>query len=126
LEGRLEKKILIIDDDPSLGTLIEMILKPDGFHVYHAQSGTEGLDQAYKTRPDLIILDIMMPDMDGFTVCARLREMMNIPILMLTAHSTGNNMLQGFNTGVDDFLRKPFSNNELKARVKALLRRASM
>lgn len=126
MEGSLEKKILVIDDDPSLGVLVGMILTPEGFNVSHAQSGAEGLERAYQTRPDLVILDIMMPDMDGFTVCTRLREITNIPILMLTAHSSGNNMLQGFNTGVDDFLRKPFSNNELKARVKALLRRANM
>lgn len=122
----MDKKILVIDDDPGLGTLIEIILQAEGMSVRHAQSGNEGLEMAYQFRPDLIILDFMMPDMNGFEVCLRLREMFSTPILMLTAHTAQNQKLEGFNNGVDDFLEKPFSNGELKARVKALLRRSSM
>ncbi len=121
----MRKKVLVIDDDHEVGALIETILDTDECNVYHAYSGIEGLQQAYQVQPDIIILDIMMPDMDGFTVCERLREMVSIPILMLTALSSEKDMIRGFNVGVDDYLKKPFSNYELKARVRALLRRAS-
>lgn len=117
------KKILAIDDDVEMGMLIQMTLQSDGHEVRLAHSGSEGLELAYQIRPDLIILDIMMPGMDGFDVCKSLREMLNSPILMLTAYSGEKEMLQSFNTGADDFLGKPFSNNELRARVRALLRR---
>lgn len=117
------KKILSIDDDVEMGMLIQMTLQSDGHEVRLAHSGSEGLELAYQIRPDLIILDIMMPGMDGFDVCKSLREMLNSPILMLTAYSGEKEMLQSFNTGADDFLGKPFSNNELRARVRALLRR---
>ena len=118
------KKVLVIDDDPELGKLIEAILDPDELIVYHAYSGSEGLKKAYAIHPDLVILDVMMPDMNGFDVCARLRELANIPILMLTARAGENDVTHGFTVGVDDFLRKPFNKNELEARVRALLRRS--
>jgi DNA-binding response OmpR family regulator len=121
----LSKKVLVIDDDPELGKLVEMILKPIELTVYQAYSGGEGLKKAYAIHPDLVILDIMMPDMDGFGVCSRLRELVSTPILMLTARHNENDMLHGFKVGVDDFLRKPFNKNELEARVRALLRRSN-
>jgi two-component system response regulator ArlR len=120
----LSKKVLVIDDDPELGKLIDALLTPIEFTVYQAYSGEEGLKKTYAIHPDLIILDIMMPGMDGFDVCSRLRELVTIPILMLTARPSENDMLHGFNVGVDDFLRKPFSKNELEVRVRALLRRS--
>jgi two-component system KDP operon response regulator KdpE len=121
----LNKKILVIDDDPELGKLIEAVLKPLELTVYQAFSGEDGLKQAYIVHPDLVILDVMMPGLDGFEVCSRLRELSNFPILMLTARANANDMLHGFNVGVDDFLRKPFNKNELEARVRALLRRSN-
>ncbi|MBI5965076.1 MAG: response regulator transcription factor [Chloroflexi bacterium] len=121
----MKKKVLVIDDDPELGKLIEAVLKTLEFSVYQAFSGEEGLKQAYALHPDLFILDIMMPDMDGFDVCRRLREMTNIPILMLTARTHEADMLHGFSVGVDDFVKKPFSAKELEARVRALLRRST-
>ena len=121
----MNKKVLVIDDDPELGKLVETILKPLELKVYHAYSGEDGLKQAYTIHPDMIILDIMMPDLDGFDVCSRLRELSSLPILMLTARANANDMLHGFNVGVDDFLRKPFNKNELEARVRALLRRSN-
>jgi two-component system KDP operon response regulator KdpE len=121
----LGKKVLVIDDDPELGNLIAEILKPIEITVYQAFSGEDGLKKAYLIHPNLIILDIMMPGMDGFDVCSRLRELVSIPILMLTARTFENDMLHGFSAGVDDFLRKPFSKNELQARVHALLRRSN-
>jgi DNA-binding response OmpR family regulator len=120
----MEKIVLVIDDDPELGKLVEAVLKPLELKVHQAYSGDEGLKQAYAIHPDLAILDIMMPGLDGFEVCSRLREMSSFPILMLTARAHENDMLRGFNAGVDDFLRKPFSKNELEARVRALLRRS--
>ena len=119
----LGKKALVIDDDPELGKLIGQILKPNEISVFQAFSGAEGLKLAYSVHPDIIVLDVMMPGMDGFDVCSRLREMASTPILMLTARSNENDMLRGFNVGVDDFLRKPFRKSELEARVRALLRR---
>lgn len=121
----MTKKILLIDDDPDLGRLVETVLRPVEVKLYQSYSGSEGLRQAYDLHPDLIILDIMMPTMDGFEVCERLRELSNVPILMLTARSNSNDMVRGFKMGVDDFVRKPFASDELEARVRALLRRAA-
>lgn len=122
----MKKKILVIDDDNDLSELIEMVLESEDFDIHHAYSGIEGLKQAYHVNPDIIVLDVMMPDMDGFAVCSRLREMVSTPILMLTALSSEKDMLRGFNAGVDDFLKKPFKKDELIARVQALLRRSNL
>jgi DNA-binding response OmpR family regulator len=121
----LNKKILVIDDDPELRKLVEAILKPLEFTVHLANSGEDGLRQAYAVHPDLVILDVNMPGMNGYEVCTRLREFSNFPILMLTARVNENDMLRGFNAGVDDYLGKPFRPSELEARVGALLRRAN-
>jgi DNA-binding response OmpR family regulator len=119
------KIVLVIDDDPDLGKLIDLILKTTDLTVFQAYSGIDGLKKTYELHPDLVIVDIMMPEMDGFDVCMRLREMTSIPILMLTARAKEADMLRGFNVGVDDFVKKPFNANELKARVNALLRRSN-
>jgi len=121
----LDKKILIIDDDLDLGKLIELALNPLGFNVYLANSGAEGLRQAYMVHPDLVILDISMPGMNGFDVCSRLREFSSLPIMMLTARVHENDVLHGFNVGANDYLKKPFSKSELEARVCALLRHSN-
>lgn len=120
------KKVLLIDDDPELGRLVEMILRPIEITVYQAYSGPQGLKKAYTLHPDLVILDVMMPEMDGFEVCSRLREMASMPVLMLTARTSESDMLRGFSVGVDDFVKKPFNQNELEARVRALLRRSNV
>jgi DNA-binding response OmpR family regulator len=121
----MTKKVLLIDDDQDLGKLIEAILKPFELIVHQVYSGVDGLKHAYLIHPDIVILDINMPGLDGFEVCSRLREFSDFPILMLTARIHENDMLHGFNVGVDDFLKKPFCNNELEARIRALLRRSS-
>ncbi|MCL4274861.1 MAG: response regulator transcription factor [Anaerolineales bacterium] len=121
----MNKKVLVIDDDPELGQLIDAILKPLGLTAYLSYSGMDGLKKAYAIHPDLIILDINMPDLNGFEVCSRLREFSNVPILMLTARFHENDMLHSFHVGVDDFLGKPFNKSELQARIRALLRRSS-
>jgi two-component system, OmpR family, response regulator ArlR len=120
----LKKKVLVIDDDPSLGKILEAILQPLDLFVYQAFSGLEGLKYCYTIHPDLVILDIIMPGMDGFEVCSRLREFSDLPIMMLTCRVHESDMLHGFNVGANDYLKKPFSKAELEARVRALLRHA--
>ncbi|HSL44873.1 MAG TPA: response regulator, partial [Anaerolineales bacterium] len=118
--GGLNKKsrVLVIDDDPDITKLLTTILEPQGFVVYHACDGREGLKKAYELQPDLIILDVMMPDLSGWDVCARLRDLTEVPILMLTARSAEADMLRGFVLGADDYMKKPFSKAELEARVR--------
>ena len=116
-------KILVIDDDPNVAELIKLILKPRGLLTYHAINGQEGLKQAYELQPDLIILDVMMPERDGYEICARLREFTNVPIIMLTAKSQSSDLTRGFAVGADDYVKKPFSNDELISRIESLLRR---
>lgn len=121
----MSKTVLLIDDDPELGRLIEVVLRPVEAIVYQSFSGSDGLRKAYELHPDLVILDIMMPTMDGFDVCIRLREITNVPILILTARTNESDMIRGFSIGADDFIHKPFNKNELEARVRALLRRSN-
>jgi DNA-binding response OmpR family regulator len=116
-------KVLVIDDDPSVAELIKLILKPRGLLIYHASDGKDGLKQAYDLQPDLILLDIMMPEHDGYEICARLREFSDVPILMLTAKSQSSDVTHGFAVGADDYVKKPFSNEELVSRIESLLRR---
>ncbi len=120
---KIGSRILVIDDDPDIAELLTTILKPQGFTVYHACDGKEGLRNAYELHPDLIILDIMMPCIDGWDVCRRLRELTDMPILMLTARSTEADIVRGLSVGADDYMRKPFSKAELEARIRSLLRR---
>ena len=119
----MAEKILVIDDDPDIVKLITLILKPRGLLTYHAVDGQDGIKQAYELQPDLIILDIMMPDHDGYEICTRLREMSDVPILMLTAKSQGSDVTHGFAVGADDYVKKPFANDELVSRIESLLRR---
>ncbi len=119
----MAEKILVIDDDPNVAELIKLILKPRGLVIYHAINGQEGLKQAYELQPDLIILDIMMPEYDGYDICARLRELSDVPIVMLTAKSQSSDVTRGFAVGADDYVKKPFSNDELVSRIESLLRR---
>ena len=120
----MDKKVLLIDDDPDLSRLVELILDPIDLVVYQSLSGMDGLRKSYELHPDLVILDIMMPEMNGFEVCTRLREMTNMPVLMLTACTSEKDVLHGFDVGADDYMKKPFSKNEFEARVRALLRRS--
>lgn len=119
-------KILMIEDDLECIKLVETILANKGYNTFSATTGREGLKMAYELHPDLIILDVMLPDMDGFEVCTRLRELSDVPILMLTARGAQSDLLRGFSAGVDDYVRKPFSREELVARLGALLRRRQM
>ena len=119
-------KILIIDDDSAINELIKINLELHGYEVVQAFNGIEGFAKAKQEEPALVILDVMMPEVDGFTVAQRIRqcsEIADTPILMLTALSQLNDKVNGFNIGVDDYLTKPFEIDELIVRVRALLKR---
>lgn len=119
-------KILVIDDEQTINELIKVNLELAGYSVIQALDGTKGFALAKQELPNLIVLDVMMPEVDGFTVAQRIRqnpETKNIPILMLTALSQLNDKVKGFDLGVDDYLTKPFEMDELKVRIRALLKR---
>ena len=121
-------KILVIDDDLAINELIKINLELAGYKVMTAFDGNKGYALAKQENPDLIVLDVMMPDVDGYTVAKRIREnddTKDIPILMLTALNMLQNKVQGFNIGVDDYLVKPFEMEELQVRIKALLKRSN-
>ncbi|HLU21658.1 response regulator [Lederbergia graminis] len=118
--------ILVVDDEPSIVTLLRFNLEKAGYTVITAEDGTTGLDMAIKKKPDLIVLDLMLPGMDGMDVCKTLRqERIRIPILMLTAKDDEFDKVLGLELGADDYLTKPFSPREVVARVKAILRRTT-
>ena len=117
-------RILVIDDDPKIRSVVRRGLVYEGFRVTEAGSGEEGLDKARDQTPDLVVLDVMLPGIDGLEVCRRLREAGDeVSILMLTARDEVKDRVEGLETGADDYLVKPFSFEELLARVRALLRR---
>jgi two-component system KDP operon response regulator KdpE len=117
------KRILVIDDDPGLLHLAELVFSRQEALVYTAASGQEGLRQFYTHHPDLVILDLMMPEMDGWEVCRRIREISDVPVIMLTALGRDEHIIQGLEAGADDYLPKPFNNDILLARARAVLRR---
>jgi DNA-binding response OmpR family regulator len=121
----MNSKVLLIDDDPTLLELLTQYLEDSGFDVVPAANGPIALKLAYRERPDLVLLDVMLPGMDGWEICARLREMSDMPIIMVTAKSSESDKLRGFRLGVDDYITKPFSFAELVARVQAVLARSS-
>ena len=116
-------KILVIDDEPSITNLVSAYLKPEGFEVYTAADGNTGLKAARAYKPDLIILDLMLPGMDGIELLSRLRRESDVYVIMLTARSDETDKIVGLSVGADDYVTKPFSPRELVARVKAALRR---
>jgi two-component system KDP operon response regulator KdpE len=120
------ERILVIDDDRILLQLIETHLGQENYEVFVASSGEEGLRQLGELKPHLVILDIMMPQMDGWEICSRIRKISTVPIIMLTALGSQTDIVRGLNVGADDYLVKPFHKEELLARVSAVLRRTSM
>lgn len=115
--------ILVIDDDQTLLDLLAKHLSKASYCALTASSGLVGLQKFYEHHPDLVVLDIMMPKMDGWTVCQRIREISDLPIVMLTAKGEEHDRLRGFNLGIDDYVVKPFSFSELVARIGAILAR---
>ncbi len=121
-----DEKVLVVEDDPTLLETLEYNLKRQGYQVYTAPDGLAALEAARRERPDVLVLDVMLPGMDGFEVCRTLRREMSVPILMLTARADEVDKIVGLEVGADDYLTKPFSMRELLARVKALLRRVRL
>ncbi len=120
----MSEKILVIDDEETTVQLISILLERRGFEVIKAYRAEEGLRKAYRHQPDLVLLDIMMPDMDGWEVCKRLRDMSDVPIIFLTARGEVKDVVHGLEMGADDYVTKPYDNDELVARVRAHLRRS--
>jgi DNA-binding response OmpR family regulator len=119
-------KILIVDDSAELTLLLQKALSREGYQVEVADNGLEGLRQAHDLRPDLVLLDIMMPGMSGFDMLSRLREFSTVPVIMLTALGEAQKKIHGLDKGADDYVTKPFNMDELKARIRATLRRAAL
>jgi DNA-binding response OmpR family regulator len=121
----MNRTILIVDDDKKIVDLVTLYLKRDGYSVLAAYDGQEALDVARRKQPDLIVLDLLLPKLDGTDVCRLLRADSRVPIIMLTARSTDEDKLLGLDIGADDYLTKPFNPRELVARVRAVLRRTT-
>src|SRR5512138_914377 len=116
-------KILVVDDEPSITNLLSAYLKPEGYEVFTAADGNAGLKAARAFTPDLVILDVMLPGIDGIELLSRLRRESDVYVIMLTARSDETDKIVGLSVGADDYVTKPFSPRELVARVKAALRR---
>jgi two-component system OmpR family response regulator len=125
-QAQPEARLLVVDDEPNILELLATSLRFAGFEVVTATNGREALAEARKSRPDLVVLDVMMPDMDGFAVVRRMRgEGLNAPVLFLTARDATEDKVTGLTVGGDDYVTKPFSLEEIVARIRAVLRRAS-
>lgn len=119
-------KVLVVDDDSEIIQLVHDVLKPQGYHTLQAFDGESALKLFQQSNPDVVLLDIMMPGLDGFEVCERIREISQVPIIMLTAKVNDDDKVLGFDTGADDYVTKPFSSKELVARIRAALRRPTL
>lgn len=122
----MSTKILVVDDEPRYLRLMEANLVSDGYQVLKATNGQEAVEMVAAQKPDLVLLDIMMPILDGFVACERIREFSNVPIIVVTARGEENARVRGLDLGADDYIVKPFSATELLARVRAVLRRAKV
>ncbi|HKD76637.1 MAG TPA: response regulator transcription factor, partial [Ktedonobacterales bacterium] len=115
--------VMVVDDDPQMQRLVVRNLQLEGYATVTAGNGQEGVDRVREQTPDLILMDVMMPKMDGFTACQQIRTFTLTPIIMLTARGRDEDKVRGLDAGADDYLTKPFSVDELLARVRAVLRR---
>jgi two-component system KDP operon response regulator KdpE len=120
------RKILVVDDEPRMIKFIRLNLEHDGFEVYEATTGPQALEKMRDRLPDLILLDVMMPDLDGFETLRLVREISTVPVIMLTAKGEEDDRVRGLELGADDYVTKPFSPRELVSRVRAVLRRTEM
>jgi DNA-binding response OmpR family regulator len=121
-----DKLILAVDDDPRMTRFIRMNLELEGYRVIEANNGLEALDKVREQLPDLVLLDVMMPEMNGFETLEHIREVSNVPVIMLTVMAEEEDKVRGLELGADDYVTKPFSPRELTSRIKALLRRTEM
>ncbi|MEX0631099.1 MAG: response regulator transcription factor [Chloroflexota bacterium] len=115
--------VLVVDDDPKIRELLRLYIEREGHHTAFAEDGPQALERARQRRPDIVLLDVMLPGLDGFEVCRRLRDESDAPILLLTARSGDSDKVVGLDLGADDYIVKPFSPRELMARIRAHLRR---
>ena len=120
------RRILVVDDEPRMVRFVRMNLELEGYQVSTASNGLEALDKVREEIPDLVILDIMMPEMDGYETLERIRQVFGVPVIMLTVKAEEEDKVRGLELGADDYVTKPFSPRELVSRVKAALRRAEM
>ena len=118
------KSILLVDDDRDLAEMLRVALEEEGYRIAVAHNGRDGLRHFYSSKPDLVILDLMMPGMDGWMVCERIRELSDAPVLILTARASEQDVTRGLYLGADDYITKPFGVSELLARVAAVVRRS--
>ena len=121
-----KNRILVVDDERGLVKLIRLNLEHDGFEVFEANNGAQAMDRLRAVLPDLVLLDVMMPDLDGFQVLRMIREIGSTPVIMLTAKGEENDKVRGLELGADDYVTKPFSPRELTSRIRAVLRRGSI
>ena len=121
-----DRRILVVDDDERMVRFIRLNLEHDGFQVFEAFNGKQAIDQIRSNLPDIVLLDVMMPDMDGFEVLGMIRESNTVPVIMLTAKGEEEDRVHGVEMGADDYITKPFSPRELVSRVRAVLRRTEM
>ena len=124
--SREHRRILVVDDEPRMVHFIRLNLEHDGFEVYEANSGSAALERLRDILPDLVLLDVMMPDLDGFETLRLIREISTVPVIMLTAKGEEDDRVRGLELGADDYVTKPFSPRELVSRVRAVLRRTEM
>ncbi len=118
-------KLLLIDDDATLTKALRLYISRAGYEIHSACNGLEGVRKLFELKPDLVLLDVMMPQLDGWETCKRIREMSTVPIIMLTARGQEADRVKGLELGADDYIAKPFSLKELEARIRAVLRRAN-
>jgi DNA-binding response OmpR family regulator len=123
---RQPDKILIIEDEPQYRFLLQLNLEASGYQVVLAEDGLAGLEMVVREEPDLILLDIMLPNMNGYELCQQVRQFSTVPIIMITARAGQKNIVAGLNAGADDYITKPFSADEMMARIQATLRRREM
>ncbi len=119
-------RILVVDDEPKLLELVRWILERNGFEVIEAQNGREAIEKVQDELPSLVLLDVMMPDMNGFETLREIRKLSNVPVIMLTVQSSEADKVHGLELGADDYVTKPFSHRELVSRIRAVLRRSQM
>lgn len=126
MEENYKKTILVVDDEKAIRHLLDVNLTKEGYNVIEAADGVEAVESAIQNKPDLILLDVMIPKFDGLTVCKKIKSIMNVPILMVTAKDSELDKIVGLELGADDYVTKPFSLRELIARIKANLRKAEV
>ena len=124
--GDVSRSVLLVEDDARVRRVLRLALEDEGYRVAEAASGTAGLQEIAHAVPDVVLLDLMLPDLDGFTVCRRIRRDSDVPVIMVTARTDSHDVVAGLEAGADDYVTKPLVAKELSARIRALLRRAEV